>query len=165
MPVLMKRQQEEKEEQDVRKLMEILEKGAIYDKLQAASTLGRIGEPAVPSLMDAINSENPNLRWRAAIALGKMGTPAVDPLIDVLESRNASVRVPVTWALAEIGDARAVPPLLRVLREDQSECCRVMAGAALLKIGDPEGVSQVIAECRNQGEEFAGQVREAYYGT
>jgi HEAT repeat protein len=161
MPELVQREKEA----EVTGLMETLEKGAIYRKLEAASALGEIGEPAVAPLIDAITSEKPLLRWRAAIALGKVGMPAVDPLIGALETGVNAARVPVTWALAEIGDARAVPPLVKVLREDSSECCRVMAGAALLKLGDREGVTQVLDECEEQGEEFTGQVREAYYGT
>jgi HEAT repeat protein len=156
---------QEKGDVEVEQLMGVLIRGSAYKKLQAARDLGKIGVPAVPRLIEGLNDEDPQVRWRAAIALGAMGGPAVDPLISVLESSPSAARIPAAWAAAEIGDARAVDPLVGVMTADPSECCRVMAAAALLKLGDEKGVDSVREECTKKGEDFTGQVLEAYWGT
>jgi HEAT repeat protein len=152
-------------EEEIDQLMGVLLRGSSYKKVQAARNLGKIGHKAVPRLIDSLNDEDSQVRWRAAIALGAMGQAAVDPLIRVLESSPAAARIPAAWAAAEIGDAKAVDPLVRVMCTDASECCQVMAAAALLKLGDPKGVDSVREECNKRGGDFTGQVLEAYWGT
>jgi HEAT repeat protein len=150
---------------EIDQLMGVLIRGSAYKKVQAARDLGKIGMPAIPRLIEGLNDEDPQVRWRAAIALGAMGGDAVDPLIRVLESSSSAARIPAAWAAAEIGDQKAVDPLVRVMCDDPSECCRVMAAAALLKLGDQKGVECVREECTKKGEDFTGQVLEAYWGT
>lgn len=153
-----------KQEREVEGLMEILQKGAIYSKLRAADALAEIGEPALPPLVEAITGDDPQLRWRSAIALSRMGSTAVDPLVDLFGLVDRDALVQVIWALAEIGDLRAVPPIMNVLRDDDAGCCQVMAGAALLKLNDGEGVALVKEVCEKNGEEFADLVSEAFSG-
>lgn len=154
-----------KNERDLHGLLEILEKGDIYRKLKAAEALGSIGDVAVPYLLEAMKNENPNIRWRAAIGLGKVGQPAVDGLIGILDGDDPHARVAATWAVSEIGDYRAINPLMRILQGNDSECCRVMAAAALLKMNDPASVVRVHEVCDEAGEEFTGAVEEAFHGT
>jgi HEAT repeat protein len=154
-----------KRDQDSEGLMEMLQKGAIYSKMRAADALGEIGRPAMPALIGAVGGSDLQLRWGAAIALGRMGDIAVDPLIALLATADPQAKVQITWALAEIGDLRAASPLIGLLQGTDPECCRVMAGAALLKLNDPGGVAAVKEECEKQGEEFAGMVSEAHFGT
>lgn len=173
MPELVQKRREpgegkiERKETDVEidRLMDMLFRGSVYQNNRAAGELGKIGAPAVPKLIESLNDGDPSVRWRAAIALGAMGGPAVDPLIRVLESSSSVARMPATWAAAEIGDPKAVDPLVRVMTDDPSECCRVMAAAALLKLGDPRGVARANEVCQMSGADFTGQVLEAYWGT
>ena len=99
------------------------------------------------------------------MALARIGAPALDPLIDTLRVQDAQVRNPTVWALSEIGDARAVQPLVQCLRDETSETCRALTAAALLKLGDPEGVREVQHQFEMHGEEFIGYVMEAYEGS
>jgi HEAT repeat protein len=78
---------------------------------------------------------------------------------------NDHVRNPAVWALAEIGDPRAVGPLVAVMRTGKSECCRALTAAALLKIGNPDGVAAVEEALLSEDESFRGFVFEALEGT
>ncbi len=151
-------------EKDVQGLLEILEKGDIVRKLRATDALGEIGDEAVPALIEKIGSGDHNIRGMGAIALGKIGDSAVESLIGVLSGPEAA-RVPATWALAEIGDERAKDPLRFMMENDASECCRVMAAAALLKMSDPESEQEIWSCCEKEGSDFVSAVDEAYRGT
>lgn len=67
--------------------------------------------------------------------------------------------------VAEIGDPRAVDPLVGVLRTSQSECCRALTAAALLKLGDPAGIAEVEKAFEQSDEAFTGLAMVAYEGT
>jgi len=57
--------------------------------------LGRIGEPAVPALIQALGDENKYVRSSAAYALERIGEPAKDAvpaLIQALGDENLEVR-------------------------------------------------------------------------
>ncbi len=95
-------------------LIKALQKG----NWQAASGLGKIGEPAVELLIGFLSDENGN--YIAARALGQIGdVRAVEPLIRLLKDEEASVRGAAVRALGEIGDERAVEPLIGMLSDRQ----------------------------------------------
>ncbi|MDG6256699.1 MAG: HEAT repeat domain-containing protein [Methanomicrobiaceae archaeon] len=150
---------------EVDQLLEAMIRGSAYKKVEASRKLGKIGSPAVPMLIKFLNDEDRQVRWRAAIALGAVGEAAVDPLIGVLEAMSSGARIPAAWAAAEIGNAKVVDPLVNIMCSDPSECCQVMAAAALLRLGDSRGIDSVREECGKRGEDFTGQVLEAYWGT
>ena len=150
---------------DVAQLVQRVQNGAIYGGFQAMQSLGSIGEPAIPPLMDLLTGADHNVRWRSAMALARMGAPSVDPLIEAAAAREESIKNPAIWALAEIGDHRAAGPMIAWMREESSDCCRAMTAAALFKLGAPAGVAAAHEECERYGEEFRGLVREAYWGT
>ena len=152
-------------ERNIGGLIEILASGDVYRGLKAVYALGSIGEPAVDPLMGILRDGHRDVRWGAAMALARIGPPALDSLIGTLQLQDPQVRNPIIWAISEIGDARAVQPLVQVLRDDTSETCRALTAAALLKIGDPEGVLEVQREFERHGEPFVGYVMEAYEGS
>ncbi len=106
----------------------------------AQGLLVRIGEPAVPRVLDALRSEEARLRWSAAEMLAEM--PAVrgrivEILSPLLADKDAYVRRIVIERLGRLGgDARQAAPLLaeRVNRETpfNALCCR----EALIRIGE-----------------------------
>ena len=149
----------------VRELMHTMLNGDVYTSLQAVGNLGAIGAPAVGPLVQALLAADSDARWTVAMALARTGAEAVEPLIGLLLVVDDELKNPVVWALAEIGDPRAVDPLVGVLRTSQSECCRALTAAALLKLGDPAGIAEVEKAFEQSGEAFTGLAMEAYEGT
>ena len=86
----------------------------------AAVALGRIGEPAVPALVDALRSHDPEMRLQAADTLARIGpgaSQAVPSLTELLEDEDIRVRKAAARALGQIGPkaAESVPSLMRAL--------------------------------------------------
>jgi HEAT repeat protein len=87
----------------------------------AADALGRIGQPAVQSLSDALTDSNAMVRLQACKALAFMGAEAsnaVPALIRTLNDPEEAVRIQAANALGQIGAPAqpAVAPLMQMLR-------------------------------------------------
>lgn len=88
----------------------------------AADALARIGDAAVPALIEGLADPSPAVRAQAARALARMGPKghaAVPALILALEDETAAVRVNAARALGQIGPEaqEAVPALIRALKD------------------------------------------------
>jgi hypothetical protein len=86
----------------------------------AADALGRIGPPAVPDLVAALQSTDPEIRLPAAQVLARMGSDARDAvpyLIPLLDDPDERIRKTAARTLGRIGPAAApaVPALMRTL--------------------------------------------------
>jgi HEAT repeat protein len=88
-------------------------------RLNAAYTLGAIGEPAVPALIEKLSDESGPTRRAAAYGLAAVGAPAVPALCEALEHENDAVRVEATYALAQIGST--AEPAIQVLMEHSED--------------------------------------------
>src|SRR5208337_130824 len=116
------------------------------DRRNAVKRLVKIGIPAVPILIKAIEDDNPIVRLNAVVALTAIGPgakEAVPSLIEALANRNSYVRENAAIALGSIGAAakEAVPNLTKALQEDNSEV-KVAAAWALGQLGQ-EGLEAV----------------------
>ena len=136
-----------------------------YRSLETMEELREIGMPAVAPLVELLITGNQNVRWRSAMALARVGEYSVEPLIDVASTKDESIKNPAIWALSEIKSPKAVDPLINVMQKEESECCRILTAAALLKIDDPAGIEAVNREFERSGEEFQGRVTEAFVGS
>ena len=76
------------------------------------------GESAVRPLVQALSDEDSMVSSLAVNALVKIGNPAVPALIDVVKSAPQSARIHALRALAEIRDHRAIPVMMKVMEED-----------------------------------------------
>ena len=107
-------------------------------RLRAAETLGEIGEPATPFLLDAlVNHPNVVVRRASAKTLTLIGDPdAVPTLIHaMLNDEDTVVKGSSAGALARTGEA-AAPELLKILgASDQSESIKGHAAWALAFMG------------------------------
>lgn len=88
----------------------------------AMFALGRIGAPAVPHLIQAVRSPDPEVRHHAVETLSRIGPEAgeaVPDLVRALNDQDPLVRKTAARALGQIGPsaAEAVPALLRLLVE------------------------------------------------
>lgn len=86
----------------------------------AAEALSRIGPPAVPELILALQSSDPHVRREAADVLSRLGPDAKDAvpdLIRLLDDEDLVTRKMAAKALGRIGPdaAPAVPALMRTL--------------------------------------------------
>jgi sporulation protein YlmC with PRC-barrel domain len=78
----------------------------------------RIGQPAVPALIKALDSVSNRVRWEAALILGSIGgRHATKALIAALKDENIGVRWMAMDSLIAL-DRAAVIPLLLALRKD-----------------------------------------------
>jgi hypothetical protein len=106
-------------------------------KRQLAQTqLESAGEEAVPALITALRSDNPNLRRNATDLLGYIGsTRATDALIQTLAGDPASaVRANAAWALGELKDPTALTVLERSSVLDPSAPVRENANLSISNI-------------------------------
>ncbi|MBU4484986.1 HEAT repeat domain-containing protein, partial [bacterium] len=90
------------------------------DQFKALNVLIKIGEPAVPALIEALQDQsNPfTRRWEAAKALGAIKDErAVEPLIKAMSDENEVVRRVTAEALGRLGDKRAIPVLKEALKD------------------------------------------------
>lgn len=89
---------------------------------RARVALQHIGRPAVPALLQALNSPSENVRWEAAKALGVIRDPRAGPaLVDALEDEDPAVRWLAAEALIALGRHALVPVLSSVERCADSE--------------------------------------------
>jgi HEAT repeat protein len=133
----------------------------------ASFLLGRIGKPAVPTLIDALAD-----RWQdtrqvvVARSLGRIGpaaAEAVPALAHELTGEHAHVRQAAAEALGQIGPAAepAVPGLIQLLT-DRLPASRQAAAVALARVGraDPAAIPPLIQLLPDRSDE----VREAAVG-
>jgi HEAT repeat protein len=102
----------------------------------AIKNLGKIGEPAIPALMKALQDKNLLVRRSAALVLAKIGPPAIPDLAKALNNPDADVRSRAASALGGIGpEAKTALPQLVFLLQDSNAKVRSSAASALGGIG------------------------------
>src|SRR5262249_94585 len=104
----------------------------------AATVLGKIGEPAGPTLVAALKDSDPEVRRLAVHGLSVMEKgpkDAVEPLVDALKDKEKETRIYAATALKAIGkDANSATAPLRVLLKDEEDQVRLAAANALVEI-------------------------------
>ena len=90
----------------------------------AADALGRIGAPAIPELIRALQDVDPERRRRAVRVLARIGPDAADAvpsLIEALQDPDPFVPKAAARALGQIGPdaAAAVPALMELLHKEE----------------------------------------------
>lgn len=84
-----------------------------------------------------------------------MGESSGDRLtvhLRALDDADPGVRLQAVAALASLGDAAAVPLLIRVFERDPATHVRRMAANALWRIGDPAAIEPLVAALLDRGE-------------
>jgi len=94
-------------------------------KETAVDALARIGESAVPVLIEALSDPNPDVRKQAARSLARMGDAgkaAVPVLIERLQDPDEEVRQAAARALGQMGAAaaEAVPALIAIIKQGET---------------------------------------------
>ena len=103
---------------------------------RAAYELGKHSDPrTIPPLISALSDTDKFVRSWAAGALGKAGSAAIAPLLTVIAGGDIVAGYYSALALGELGDLRAVPTLVRAIREGDYDI-RPSAAGVLAKLGD-----------------------------
>lgn len=128
-----------------------------------ATALVKIGEPALPALIEALQTHPHYLvRRAAALILGRIGNlVAVPKLIGALEDPSSDVRARAAIALGWLKDPKAVPPLLQRLAQDIEAIVRLEAAKALGLIGDTRAVPGLIEALQKDICRYEACVRAA----
>jgi HEAT repeat protein len=115
----------------------------------AAVALRKIGQPAAPALIAALQDPNGNVQEIAVAVLKDLPDPcAIEPLIGCLANKNWIVRMHAAKGLGLAGGERAVAPLIPLLM-DSVKAVRVDATEALARIGRP-AVASLLAALRHE---------------
>ena len=77
-------------------------------------------EGAIQPLVQALSDEDSMVSSLAVNALVKIGNAAVPSLIDIVKNSRQSARIHALRALAEIRDHRAIPVMMKVMEEDSA---------------------------------------------
>jgi arylsulfatase A-like enzyme len=118
-------------------------------RARAAIALARLGDPrATPYLVEAIAGADPQLRYRAVHYAGLLRDPrAVEPLLGA--ASDLRVRYLAALSLGRIGaahpDARLLPFLLELLRQETYTDIRCSIVMALGLLGDPAAIPTLVA--------------------
>jgi HEAT repeat protein len=86
----------------------------------ALGLAGRPDESAIQSLVQALSDEDSMTASLAGNALVKIGNAAVPSLIETVTSGKQSARINALRALAEIKDHRAIPIMMKVMQEESA---------------------------------------------
>ncbi|HOD67162.1 MAG TPA: HEAT repeat domain-containing protein [candidate division Zixibacteria bacterium] len=78
----------------------------------AMDSIAAFGQPAVPYLIDKFDTKSARDRWTIIWILQRIGSPAVPDLVRALDRADPLVVSRVAWALGDIKDTGAVLPLI-----------------------------------------------------
>lgn len=117
----------------VEALITALDDDAPPVRMEAASSLGELREPAaVPALIKRLDDGAAPVRQHAAIALGTIGHPdGFAPLARTLAEGAPDLRFQAATSLAEVDPARAFEPICAALGDADPQ----VVGAAALALG------------------------------
>ena len=107
----------------------------------AATSLAKMGDKAIPGLLEAVDHSSKFIRAGIADVFGSIGNPrVVEVLIKMLDDSEAQVRLSAAQALAKLRDEQAIEPLGNLLKDDDKKV-REQAIAALRALGqDPDQI-------------------------
>ncbi len=103
----------------------------------AARTLGRMGEAAIPALIQAMRTHPDGaIRWIAHESLAEIGPAALPELDKVMQDGDPTARMQAVLSFEQILGREAIPRL-QAATEDEHPFPRLRAHAALLRLGEP----------------------------
>ncbi len=135
-------------------LQEVMEneKEEMPVRLAAAVALGQMGyEQGIQFLIEQLKSSDEKIRSAAVEALRAIGKQAADALRKAAGSKDPLQRWGAVAALGETGDPKAVPILLRALR-DEDENVRAIAAASLGKLRYRRAAPQLVRALADKSE-------------
>ncbi|MGB3510284.1 MAG: sister chromatid cohesion protein PDS5 [Microcoleaceae cyanobacterium] len=115
---------------DTKILIENLKKADEFTLNDSIDALAKLGDRAVPALIQTLENDNLLVRWGATQALSQIGKPAIPNLIQALESNQPRVRWGAATALGNIRDSQpdiVIPALVTLLKDPDNRVRRLAA--------------------------------------
>ena len=122
----------------------------------AIEAIAKLGAPAVPPLIDKLDTQSARDRQTLISIFTKIGSPAVPKLVEALGRQSWLVVQRVCWALGDIKDSSAIEPLRQVSFHPNWQV-REYGIRALGNIGNAKGLATVM----NALSDSVGAVRKA----
>lgn len=90
---------------------------------QAIKSLARIGQPAIPHMIQVFQNDEYQVRNCAAGVLVEIGQPAVPPLIEAVRVQRSTALMYAIFTLNRIGplSEEAIPPIVAVLNDESAD--------------------------------------------
>ncbi len=101
----------------------------LVDAVEAIAKTGAV--EALPTLLEALNFNNPGAAVAAVDGFVLIGEPAVEPLLELLNNQNYGARAWALRALAGIGDPKALTLLMETAKDDYALSVRRAAARGL----------------------------------
>jgi len=151
----------------VDELIQQLESGNSSEREQAATALGRLGDPkALPALLKALDDETIRFSETILDAIGhildgtspddaenrKVFSRVADRLIQFVQRddpEKAHVRIVAAEALGKTRDPKAIPVLTEMLREDKPTPIAIAAARALRHFDHPQAIQALTKAAAN----------------
>ncbi|NCS33866.1 MAG: CHAT domain-containing protein [Microcystis aeruginosa G11-01] len=134
-------------------LIILLESDDWQIRSNAQETIGKIGLPAIESLMGKLKDKNEEAQNNAAYTLAYVNDlKAVEVLIELTKYNLASVRSAASKALGNIGDKRAIQPLIALLADADWQVYE-NAQESLGKLGQP-AIEPLLVKLQDKDEKI-----------
>ncbi|MBW3015066.1 HEAT repeat domain-containing protein [Candidatus Woesearchaeota archaeon] len=102
-------------EKQVDEAIEKLASSSTSTRIEGSNALKSIGKEAVPKLIEALDNDNPDIRWQAARSLGDIGDErAIPKLIEKLSDKDTTLQSNVIVALGRLKAYDAVYALNKI---------------------------------------------------
>jgi HEAT repeat protein len=123
----------------------------------AAEALGKLGELAIPGLLDALNDKNSWVRSNAVMALGLIKDIAAIPALHkALDDTNTQVRINAITALGMLKDVTVTPKLFELVNNGKEVYdIRSSAVTALNHIGDTSAALSLLEAAHQINNELS----------
>lgn len=94
----------------------------------------------------------------------KITENTVSSLMEGLNSENLGLKSSSAYMIGELQLSKAVIPLMKILREDESDEMRIVAALALFKIGTPLAIQAVKQSIKFDDSERVSKLCANFYG-
>ena len=135
------------------KLMEILGKDSDFGvRAQAAESLGSMrSKEATPALIKALKDENRNVKSAALVTFGYIrDKDSVGPLLEFAEKEeDVGLKIQAVNVLGVIGDATAVPALVKLL-DDKNGRIATISAQSLGRLRSPDSVKPLLSKIESE---------------
>jgi HEAT repeat protein len=126
--------------------------GLINSRNKLIQLFVKIGKPAIPILLEALNDTTRYgfVRRSATEAIGKINDPAsLSPLHTLLKSGSISQRQGAAEALGNLKSPKSVKPLIKALNDSYWDV-RLLSSIALGEIGDASAINPIADRVRDR---------------